>query len=194
MPSSAMARSHAHLGVPGTHRTPRTATAHRARSDRGVSLLETLVAVTILLVVLAGLIPLAGNAIATTEGQDQVARTVEYAQDKMEQLLSLPFGDTTTNTAVFPSNAVGGSGLTVGGSTDPAAPVAGYVDYLDGNGAYLAFTGTTPPSGWAYCRVWQVTSPSANLKQIRVTVRMFQSGLLRPLPQSTLVTLKSSPF
>ena len=62
------------------------------------------------------------------------------------------------------------------------------------NAAYLAFTGTTPPSGWAYCRVWQVTSPSANLKQIRVTVRMFQSGLLRPLPQSTLVTLKSSPF
>ncbi len=183
--SSAIARRQVHPGAPCTD---------RARSDRGVSLLETLVAVTILLVVLAGLVPLASNAIATTEGQDQVARTVEYAQDTMEQLLSLPYGDTATNTAVFPSNAVGGSGLSVGGSTDPTAAVAGYVDYLDSTGAYLAFAGTTPPSGWAYCRVWRITSPTANLKQISVTVRMFRSGLLRPDPQSTLVTLKSSPF
>ncbi len=169
-------------------------------SQRGVSLLETLVAVTILLVVLAGLVPLAGSAIATTEGQDQVARTVEYAQDKMEQLLSLPYGDATTNTGVFPSSATGGSGLAAGGGVDPSAPQANYVDYLDANGAYLTFTGTTPPAGWAYCRLWQIednsTVPSlpANLKRITVTVRMLQTGLLRPVPQSTLTTLKSAPF
>lgn len=173
----------------------------RLATQSGVSLLETLIAVTILLVVLAGLIPLAGSAIATTEGQDRVARTVEYAQDKMEQLLALSYGDATSNTAVFPSNGAGGTGLTPGGSMNPSAPVAGYVDYLDSNGAYLPFTGTTPPNGWVYCRAWRIEEGAAavpalpaNLKRITVTVRMMTTGLLRPLPQATLVTLKSLPF
>lgn len=166
----------------------------RLCSQAGVSLLETAVAVALLLMVMTSLLPLANNAITTTEAQDQVARTVEYAQDKMEQLLALAYGDQTTNTAVFPANGAGGTGLAVGGSADPAAPVAGYIDYLDANGGYLVFGGTAAPAGWVYRRVWQITSPSANLKQITVAVRMIQTGMRGPIPQSTLMTLKSLPF
>ncbi len=44
------------------------------------------------------------------------ARTAEYAQDKMEQLLVLSFADDTTDTRVFPANPAGGTGIEPGGS------------------------------------------------------------------------------
>jgi hypothetical protein len=89
---------------------------------------------------------------------------------------------------------VSGTGLAVGGSSDPSAPAAGYVDYLDRFGVLLVATGTTPPAGWFYERVWQISSPSTNLKQVTVvgSVRSsFQNGVL---PQSTVVALKTFPF
>ena len=39
---------------------------------------------------------------------------------------------------------VGGSGLTIGGSNNPAAPVAQYVDYLDVDGALIASANGAP--------------------------------------------------
>ena len=75
------------------------------------------------------------------------ARTTEYAQDKMEQLLALAYTDTVSDTVVFPAAAIGGTGLAVGGSTNTAAPVNGYVDWL-GPGRHLLGGGTRrPPTG-----------------------------------------------
>jgi pilin/secretion family protein with methylation motif len=139
------------------------------RDERGTTLIETMIAVSMLLVVMAGLMSLVATATNLTENQGHLgARATEYAVDKMEQLLDLTYGDAQSDTTVFPSANVGGTGLAVGGSVNTAAPVVGYVDYLKADGTMLCPCGAAAPAGWYYVRVWQVSQPSANLKQISV--------------------------
>lgn len=173
-----------------------------------MALIETVIALGILLVAVVGVMVLAIVAITTTENQGHLqARNSEYAQDKMEQLLGLAFCDASTDTSVFPANPAGTSGLggcpvplaspqTGGGgnagSSDPANPVQGYVDYLDSTGNLVGANG-----GWYYKRVWQISMPAGttNLKQITVTVQTkAQTGSGGLIPQSTVTALKTYPF
>ena len=138
-----------------------------------------------------------------------MARTAEYAQDKMEQLLALKFCDATSDTTVLPTSAAGGQGLAgcaaplntngtgAGGSSDPSAPAAGFVDYLDNSGNLLPTgAGGAAPAGWKYIRVWQVSSANATntVKQITVSVKVSSAVGNGFLPQSTLTALKAYPF
>jgi len=162
----------------------------------GFSLMETVFALTILLIVAAGILPLGILASKTSENQGHlVARTTEYAQDKLEQLMALSYGDSTSDTRLFPSADTGGTGLTIGGSNNAAAPVNFYVDYLDADGNLFA-PGNAVPANWFYKRVWQISSPRANLKLIQVTatVRVSALGGIGVMPISTVSALKSSPF
>ena len=184
------------------------------RRQAGLSLLETMIALTILLVVTVGVMAVATIAVETTENQGHLqSRAAEYAQDKMEQLISLGYGDgdggagTGTDTTVFPAcspqttpSCTTGTGLAVGGSSDPTAPVStpgnGYVDYLDSAG-----NPTTSGGNWYYIRVWQIDQPAGttNLKRITVTaqVRNTVGGTgsgAGALPTATVVSLKTSPF
>lgn len=164
----------------------------------GFSLLETMVGLSLLLVVAAGMMPLATVAFSMSENQGHLAsRAAEYAQDKLEQLMALSFGDTVSDTRVFPATDTGGSGLTIGGSSNPAAPVAQYVDYLDVDGALIASANGAPPQGWFYQRVWQVAvqNGNANLKRITVTATVrWTSGAYAWTPRATVTSLKTSPF
>ena len=149
-------------------------TRPRWTDQTGSTLIETAIASAILVVVMTGLLGMAAVATSITENQGHLsARTTEYAVDKMEQLLELTYGDAQSNTTVFPSINTGGTGLAVGGSSNPAAPVVGYTDYLDQSGNVLCTVAApctaTPPASWYYKRVWAVTVPSANLKQVTVT-------------------------
>jgi hypothetical protein len=168
----------------------------RTRPEAGFSLVETMFALTLLLVVAVGLLPLGVIATTTTENQGHLsARTTEYAQDKLEQLLALSYGDTTSDTRVFPASDLGGSGLTVGGSADPDAPVELYVDHLDINGTLLESEGVEEPDGWFYKRAWAISSPSLNLKQVTVTaIVKAPVGGVGMIPQSTVSALKTYPF
>ena len=115
----------------------------------------------------------------TTENQGHLmARSTEYAQDKVEQLFALAYGDATSDTRVFPAPARAAAGSRLAGATNTAAPVAGYVDYLDVNGNVLPSAGGAAPATWFYARAWLITSPRANLKQItvRTTVRAAALG------------------
>ena len=86
----------------------------RRNGDDGFSILETVIALALLMIVALGLLPLGVIATTNTENQGHLmARTTEYAQDKMEQLLSLSFGDVTSDTRVFPALETGGSGLAI---------------------------------------------------------------------------------
>ncbi len=76
----------------------------RLRSEAGTTMIETAVACGLLLVTLAGLMTMGAVATMHTENQGHLApRTTEYAQDKMEQLLGLAYGDIATDTVVFPA-------------------------------------------------------------------------------------------
>lgn len=169
---------------------------HWRSPQSGMSLLETMIALIILIIATIGIMSLGVTALATTENQGHLAaRTAEYAQDKVEQLMSLSYGDSTTDTTIFPAVSSGGTGLSVGGSFDPSAPVAspgtGYVDYLDSSGQPTTATGN-----WYYIRVWQISNYSTTVKQITVSakVRNQVGSPAGALPQSTLISLKSSPF
>jgi hypothetical protein len=171
--------------------------------EQGSSLVEVLVATGLLVTLMAGLMSMAGIAIATTENQGHLAaRTTEYAQDKMEQLLALAYGDAVSDTRVFPAASTGGKGLDAGGSYDIDAPVEKYVDYLDEHGnlcgstgaACLAPVGTAAPAGWYYKRVWKVEVVATNLKQITVAAATSRGFGGAARATSYLTVLKTSPF
>jgi type II secretory pathway pseudopilin PulG len=180
------------------------------KSQTGLTLMETMVALAMMLIVATGVMGLAGAAVSTTETQGHLAaRTAEYAQDKMEQLLALKFcdggtdGKSGSDTTVFPAVVGTGTGLAgcsdmtnavplAGGNLTPTAPAAGYVDYLDASGNLVGVAAT-----WEYVRVWQITVPagSTHLKQITVLTQVAREvGFNGRLPQSTVVALKTFPF
>jgi len=162
--------------------------------DAGSMLIETLIATGLLVVVMAGVMSISVVSMTHTENQGHLAaRTTEYAQDKMEQLVALAYGDFSSDTRVFPAAGAGGTGLLVGGNLNTAAPAPGYVDYLDVSGNLLP-SGAGAPANWYYVRVWQITNPAANLKQISVTSTV-RWGFGRALaPVSTVTVLKTFPF
>ena len=182
---------------------------YRKRSTQaGMTLLETMIALAILLIVAAGVMGIAAVAVSTTETQGHLAaRTTEYAQDKMEQLLALKFcdGDTNgtsgTDTTVFPAVVGTGTGLAgcsdmtagtaqSGGSLSTTAPTAGYVDYLDASGNLVAASGN-----WEYIRVWQITAQGTSMKQVSVKAQARHAvGTNGRLPEATVVALKTFPF
>ena len=184
-------------------------------SERGTTLIETMIAVGMLLVVMAGLLSMASLATNYTENHGHLeARTTEYAQDKMEQLLALAYGDTTANTVLDPANLVtqltGGSGLgaatinagAASGNVNTAAPIALYVDWLANDGTPLG-GGTAAPANWFYERVWEIkcistvactSNPVAGLKQITVTATVRTSVGRALIPKSTVVALKAAEF
>jgi prepilin-type N-terminal cleavage/methylation domain-containing protein len=184
------------------------------KSQAGLSLLEMIIALAVLLVVAVGVMGLAAVAMSTTENQGHLmARTAEYAQDKMEQLLALKYCDADSDTTTLPTTPGTGKGLAgcptplvspatgtsgVGGSSNPNAPVAGYVDYLDESGNLLATgAGGAAPANWRYIRVWQISSANASntVKQVAVTVKVSAAvGKNGVTPRSTLVALKAYPF
>lgn len=177
------------------YRSSRT-NKRQTNSQAGISLIETMIALGLLLVAAAGIMTMAMVAMSTTETQGHLAaRTAEYAQDKMEQLLALRYTDINTDTTVFPSvpNPGVGKGLIAGGGLNPKAPVVGYSDYVDRNGSPVA-----AGANWEYVRVWQITeNVPLQLKtitvvtQVRNAIGQSQAGLL---PTSTVTCLKSSPF
>jgi hypothetical protein len=166
----------------------------RPHGEQGTTIVEVVIASAILVTLMAGLMSLAGLAISTTENQGHLgARTTEYAQDKMEQLLAIAYTDQVANTVTFPATFTGGTGLVVGGSSNTAAPVNGYVDWLAQDGSLLG-GGAAPPATWFYERVWRVTQAFPGVKQISVTATVRSSVGHALVPKSTVVALKASQF
>jgi hypothetical protein len=171
----------------------------RKSPQAGLTILETVIAMMVLMISTGGLLMVGAAAIVSSEnGGHLLSRATEYAQDKVEQLMSLNYTNNNADTTVFPTNtapSATGSGLAVGGSSDPDAPVNKYVDYLDANGEFLG-GGSTAPAGWFYQRVWQVEDVVAyRLKRITVTCRVRRAaGASTNRPTATVAFLKAYPF
>jgi prepilin-type N-terminal cleavage/methylation domain-containing protein len=152
-------------------------------SNRGFSLVEVIVSMGLLTAVSLGvaqLFALSTRANLIAKGQTS---TTAMAEQKVEQLRGLtwgfdlqgqglPLSDTTTNLAVYPP-AHNGSGLNPSPIDALEQNTAGFVDFLDGNGAWVG-TGTTPPGTAVYIRRWSIqplpTNPNNTLViQVLVT-------------------------
>jgi hypothetical protein len=109
--------------------------------------------------------------------------TTALAEQKLEQLRGLtwgfdlqgqglPLSDTTTNLSVAPPTA-NGTGLNPSPTDSLERNTAGFVDFLDGNGAWVG-TGAAPPRTAVYIRRWSIqplpTNPNNTLViQVLVT-------------------------
>ncbi len=166
------------------------------RGERGMTLLETVIALLVMMIGVMGVMGVLAIAVTQNWSQGNVtSRTTEYAQDKLEQLLALNFTDSASNTAVYPTNSTGGTGLggtmagnaTVGGVVD-GSPVTDYVDYIDPSGNQQ---GTR--YGASYVRQWRIsTNAAGNLKTITVFVKALNASPNgTAAPTTTLVSMKS---
>jgi hypothetical protein len=84
----------------------------------------------------------------------------------------LPLSDTTSNLAVYPPTQNGG-GMNPSPTDSLEQNTAGFVDFLDANGAWVG-TGTTTPAAATYIRRWSIqplpTNPNNTLVlQVLVT-------------------------
>ncbi len=152
------------------------------KAQTGMSLIETIVALGVLLIVAAGVM----GALDSCDGTGGPGKG--------------------TDTTVFPAAGAGGTGLAgcdtattpptplTGGSLSTTAPVAGYVDYLDASGNLLGGAG----GAWQYIRVWQISvgpPGTTAMKQISVRVQVRAAvGQQVLVPQSTVTALKTWPF
>lgn len=184
-------------------------TSGRAKAQAGFSLVEVMVATTMLAVALTSLAELFALSVKNNAVARNGTFTSILATQKMEQLrgltwgfdtLGLPISDTSTDTAVSPELPNGGKGLSPSPSNTLRANTNGYVDYLDAYGASLG-GGTVIPNNTAYIRRWMVeplpTNPNNTLiLQVLVTRRrdrgIADTGSVARAPEEArLITVKT---
>jgi len=178
-------------------------------SESGFSLVETLVATTMLAVALTALAELLVISVKNNAVAKNGTFTSVLAAQKMEQLRSLTYGfdvlglpvsDTTTDTAVSPETPTGGTGLAPSPTNTLRANTNGYVDYLDPYGKSLG-GGTVIPDNTSYIRRWMVeplpTNPNNTIiLQVLVTRRRDRGtadagSVARAPEEARLITVKT---
>jgi hypothetical protein len=145
-------------------------TTRNHNSAAGFSLLEVVVATSIM----AGALLVLGQMLGLAITNNQLARRLTYAtvlaEQKMEQLRGLSWGvdslglsvsDTNTDTASPVESPTGGTGLSASPSGTLTRNTDGWVDYLDRFGNVLG-GGTSLRSKTAYIRRWAIEPLAAN--------------------------------
>ena len=130
----------------------------------GFTLLETLIALSLLLVALVGVAPVVAAAQRAGVLAQQSVVAQRAARDKLEQLQSLvwtsevgvPVSDWSTDLSVTPPRPSGGPGLGVAPTDSFLSNHDGYCDFLTVDGRWLA-GGTRPPIGTAWVRRWSIS-------------------------------------
>src|SRR5262249_44920688 len=136
----------------------------RTRADLGFSLIEALIASTILLTGLSALAQLFGVSSTSSRRSEVTTSATVLAIEKMEQLRSLAWGfdalglarsDFSSDLAAFPERSTGGSGLTLSPPGTLTTNTPGYCDFVDVNHQGLG-GGVDPPAGAHYLRRWSI--------------------------------------
>jgi prepilin-type N-terminal cleavage/methylation domain-containing protein len=142
--------------------------ASRARSDRGFTLIEVLVAVLMFVTIATGVAQLVAVATRAMRAAREQTMAVMLASAKLDQLRALEWtyemegaGDpiverTDRDTDLSDENLSGGGwGLRPSPGDTLAASAPYFADYLDDRGRWLA-AGTTVPAGAVFVRRWCV--------------------------------------
>jgi len=167
------------------------------------------VATAIMAASVAALGQLFAVAVASNRGARYTTYAASLAVQKMEQLrgltygfdaLALPITDVSTNTAVYPANPTGGTGLSASPSGALTTNTAGYVDFIDQYGKQIGSGSTSIPTGTVYTRRWSIeplpTNPN-NTILVQVIVTRFRNqsvGVLstgRSPDEARLVSIKT---
>lgn len=146
---------------------------------RGFTLVEVLVAMAVLLTATAGSVHLLAFATRAMHTARMQGVSVLAASARLDELRGLRFEfaedgqrltDLSTHLAASPPHD-GGSGLAPGGAASLDVNVSGFVDYLDGSGAWIG-EGAAPPPGAAFVRRWAIEAPEdPDLLLLHVVVR-----------------------
>jgi len=135
----------------------------RASGQSGFTLIETLLAVSMLTIAVVSVANVMTLVARTSQGGAATGLAVVLATQKLEQLRALTWGfdaagiaasDLSTNVSVSPEQPTGGTGLS---SSPPDAlrrNVNGFCDFLDARGVVL--TGGILPAGTIYVRRWSI--------------------------------------
>ena len=179
------------------------------RAEAGFSLVEVMVATSILATALVALAQLFVISTASNHSARNSGTAMIYAQQKIEQLRGLaytldsnglPVTDVTTDTAEYPPAETGGTGLSPATTNTLQANTEGYVDYLDHLGRQLG-GGATMLDNVAYIRRWSIeplpTNPN-NILVIQVLVTRSRDrgtadlgSVARGADEARLMTIKS---
>lgn len=136
---------------------------HRAAAA-GFGLLEVLISAGLIIGLAAGTAQLTVMSINAMHDAGELTQGLLLAAQKMEQLQSLEWGHDAAGVAVVSDMstdlsrdppAAGGPGLRISPADSLERGHPGYVDYLDGRGAWVG-TGSRPPSGTAFVRRWSI--------------------------------------
>ncbi len=192
---------------------------YKLKREAGFTLIETMFACVILAICSIGILSLFTiSAVKNSNRGEDATRTTEYAQDKMEQLMSLQFQDTTSDTIrhiigtgpnyTFPCLNLSmqitctGTGLTApGGDANPSdTPVTGYVDYITQSPTDLSWISSDSATGANFVRQWQIALDSTGkVKIITVSVTSLKAMAVQSsklldgvAPTTTLISQKTA--
>jgi hypothetical protein len=173
-------------------------------NDRGVSLIETMIAVLVAFITMSSLGAVIFSAMVTNKNQGtEVTRMTALAREKIEQLTRLSYSNTTTNTTLI-TDTGWNVGLTSNLYSDltqlSACPVSGdpnvgYVDFLDNNAQPLAGACSAAiAAGYGYERRWKIADVSGVTGLKQVTVVVYAPNAVRAggaMPMVSVTTFKS---
>jgi prepilin-type N-terminal cleavage/methylation domain-containing protein len=158
---------------------------------RGFSLLEVIVATSILVAGVAGVAPLLIVASRANQSARVTTTASLLAQQKMEQLRALMWGrdpsgvllsDVDTDLTVAFASGAGGFGLQPSPAGSLDRNVNGYCDFIGADGRVLG-GGSALPAGTAYVRRWAIDPLPPNLNEALllqvVVMRAGSVGMLR---------------
>ena len=150
---------------------------------RGFTLIEVLLAMTLLVIGVSTLASLAAIATRANTAARTTTRASLLATQKMEQLRALtwgydaagrPIADTTTDLTAFPPGG-GGVGLSVSPAGALVQNTFGYYDFLDASGTPVG-DGTDPPAQATFVRRWSVEPlPSNPVNALVLHVRVMRA-------------------
>ena len=190
------------LGVPPTW-TPDCTLPFAVKAETGFSLLETLVAVTLLSIGVGALAQLSVISADANRRARAITTASVLAQQKMEQLRALtwrfdPLGlrvsDETSDTSVTPEAPTGGTGLSVSPAASLATNTPGYCDFVDPSGRLLGDGGggSEVPANALYIRRWSIAGVPADPENtIAIQVLVTTTGAQHSGESARLVSVRT---
>jgi type II secretory pathway pseudopilin PulG len=151
-------------------------------TERGMTLLETLIAVGICGSIMVTLAALVSASIAQSKNMGSTtSQATALAAQKIDQLITLQFTATATAAPLVCATSPCGS---------ISADTTGYVEYLDPTGNIVSGATSPASAGVFFTRRWQITNSTTTTKLVEVQVTGTAVSSKKP-PQVNMACVKA---